>query len=281
VTRVTQTPTTRRRIARLAVASLVAVGLMATPAGAVMWPIYAAPGGPCQSGRSIPLAGEWNQLYECVNNTWTAITAFPSGTGPQGPAGANGSDGAAGANGPQGPQGPGGANGSDGANGAAGATGPTGPTGAAGPSGATGPTGATGATGTDATVQFAYDGNAGGVPPSANNLFQDITLTELNGPPANQTWYHVTFNGPLSGSDAGTVTATCGLYDNGTIDPGTEVLVVVAPGQSTSFFGQSVVRATIGFPTHLVQVRCTGITNPTLGHFGHIVVERLGDRQSW
>ena len=116
---------------------IVAFGLLAAvPASASTTgsPWTAAPGGPCVSGVSLPLAGLYHQLYACVGNQWVASNGIGS-PGPQGAAGANGATGTDGAAGPQGPTGP---------TGPQGATGPQGPTGPKGPTGATGATGATG-----------------------------------------------------------------------------------------------------------------------------------------
>ena len=109
-------------------AAVAAVGALAAPAGAraggAEW--TAVEGGPCDDAVSVPVAGRFKQLYECVADRWVVSDGVGS-PGPAGTDGADGTDGAAGAPG------------SSGTDGVAGAPGPTGPAGPAGPTGPPGP----------------------------------------------------------------------------------------------------------------------------------------------
>ena len=113
--------------AALAAAGLTAL-LVVPAAGAVTsggYPV-ATVGGNCLSGFSVPLSGQANQLYKCVNDRWAVASSLDGASGPAGP---------------QGPTGPQGATGATGAPGATGPAGPTGATGATGPAGPQGPAG--------------------------------------------------------------------------------------------------------------------------------------------
>lgn len=121
------------------VAAAVAIGALAVPAGAraggAEW--TATEGSPCDDSISVPVAGRYKQLYECVADRWVVS----DGVGTPGPAGRDGTDGTRGADGFDGVAGAPGARGADGEDGTPGATGPAGPTGPTGPSGPAGPPG--------------------------------------------------------------------------------------------------------------------------------------------
>lgn len=57
----------------------------------------AVSGGPCMVGHSVPLAGEFNQLYECTDDVWTVVDDLGAdasgGAGPVGPTGPQGDPG--------------------------------------------------------------------------------------------------------------------------------------------------------------------------------------------
>ena len=148
---------TRNRTWCAAVTALVAAGALAAPAGAraggAEW--TAVEGGPCDDTVSVPVAGKFKQLYECVADQWVVSDGVgsPGPAGRDGASGADGTDGAAGAPGNDGapgqPGSPGarGADGTNGVDGTPGADGRTGPVGPSGAGGATGPAGATGPVG--------------------------------------------------------------------------------------------------------------------------------------
>ena len=117
----------KRNLAAVAAVALVVAFAAPASAGVDQSVPIALPGGPCQTGASIPLAGSLNQLYECVGDKWTPVSDIASAgqTGPQGPQGPDGPQGPQGPDGPQGPQGP------DGPQGPQGPDGPQGPPGPA------------------------------------------------------------------------------------------------------------------------------------------------------
>ncbi len=121
----------KRTLALLALLSLAFAPLAGADTPAQDWDItpysVARSGEPCRTGISLPLAGQYGQLYKCVADKWVATADLGGGaTGPAGPQGPKGDTGATGPAGPQGPKGD------------TGATGPTGPQGPTGPAGADG-----------------------------------------------------------------------------------------------------------------------------------------------
>ncbi len=152
----------KRTIAIAALLALAMTPLAAADTPAQDWDInpfsIARSGEPCQSGASLPLAGQYGQLYKCENDKWVAAASLGGST--PGPAG------------PQGPKGD------------TGPTGPAGPTGATGATGATGPAGPALATyGLSEGSQVIFDFNAftspfgaGGVTPAAGTYMANWSM---------------------------------------------------------------------------------------------------------
>ncbi|MFZ4517036.1 MAG: hypothetical protein ACOYOP_01520 [Microthrixaceae bacterium] len=188
----TRTTSTRLTTTRNVIGgALLLVLAMAVPAAATTSTaatIIAEPGGPCLSGYSVPLSGQYNQLYSCVGNRWQVSTGLGTtgATGPQGPAGATG---------PTGPQGPAGPTGATGAQGATGSQGPAGAQGPAGP--------ALAAKGLSTTNAVAF-GNAAPVP-----VFGATVLTPTTGT------YLANFSVGFTTSAAAPMTVLCELVRNG------------------------------------------------------------------
>ena len=140
---------TRNRTGGAAVvAAVLAVGALAVPAGAraggAEW--TAVEGGPCDDTISVPVAGQFKQLYEGVADRW--VVSDGVGTpGPAGRDGTNGTDGRDGTDGTDGAAGTPGIDGTDGTDGTDGAAGTPGIDGEPGTPGSPGERGTDGATG--------------------------------------------------------------------------------------------------------------------------------------